>query len=303
MVKNRPLRFALRVSPLGTAPPTKTALLALLWTLLGMACGTESEPETTAALPVSPPVRASVVSLSPSASRFVIALGGRDLLVGVDLQSSALPGLEALPVVNLETAGRLGAELVLVPRQDAHDDAAAPRAVPTQTEYVDFAPHDLEEVVDLARTLGERLVGRAQAVRFERELLRPLAAVGAASFGQERPRIAAVLGLEPPELAGGHSFATDLIEIAGGTSVTHGGEESSFAVGEADWARLAPDLIVVVSSQPMSEEERSRARAILPAAYPLIFFSFDPDTFWLEEPADTARQLRKLLLESQGRDS
>ena len=45
VVKNRPLKFALRVSPLGTAPPTKTALLALLLALLGMGCGTESEPD------------------------------------------------------------------------------------------------------------------------------------------------------------------------------------------------------------------------------------------------------------------
>ena len=283
----------------------RRATLIFAWTILALGCGTEGEREAATPHPLADAVTRplAVVTLSPASTRFVIALGGRDLLVGVDPESSRLPGMEALSTANLETAWQLAPDLVLMPALPASAPPPELQSRADKIEYVEFAPHDLEEVFDLSRSLGERLVGRAQATLFEHEIARPLAQVGGASSARERPRIAGVVGLRPLELAGGHSFATDLIEIAGGTSVTHGGEESSFAVGEADWARLAPDLVVVLSSQPMSEEERSRARAILPAAYPLIFFSFDPDTFWLEEPANTARRLRKLLLESQGSDS
>jgi ABC-type Fe3+-hydroxamate transport system substrate-binding protein len=273
---------------------------SLLWVAAILVPGCDAEHPSPAA-PSRPPERATVgpetvVTLSPVATRFVIALGAQELLVGVDSQSRGLPEVHALPTVDLDGARQLAPDLVLVPELPVGDAGGKPTNRIGDTEYVKFAPHDLEEVFHLSRTLGKRLVGRVRATRFELEIGRPLARIGGSSFGEKRPRVAPVVGLNPTQLAGGHSFATDLIEIAGGTSVTHGGEEESpIAVEDDDWRRLAPDLVLVLSREEMGVEERRAARAALPADYPVQFFDFESEFFWLEEPAETASRLRTLL--------
>jgi hypothetical protein len=89
--------------------------------------------------------------------------------------------------------------------------------------------------------------------------------------------IAAVVDLHPIRLAGGHSFATDLIEIAGGNSVTHGGEESTIVLEDMDWQRLATDLVLVLTRENFEFAEREALRAALPPEYPVIFFPFDAE--------------------------
>jgi ABC-type Fe3+-hydroxamate transport system substrate-binding protein len=237
--------------------------------------------------------RPSVVSLSPAATRFVLAIGAQELLVGVDEHSKALPGTEPLPTLNLATTRQLAPDLVLV--SALTPQATSPPSGVADIEYVEFAPHDLEEVFDLTRSLGERLVGRAQATRFERSIARPLARVGGSSPRKERPRIAAVVDLHPVRLAGGHSFATDLIEIAGGNSVTHGGEESTIVLEDMDWQRLAPDLVLVLTRENFEFAEREALKAALPPEYPVIFFLFDAELFWLDSPAETASRLQEVL--------
>ena len=239
-----------------------------------------------------------VASLSPLASRFALAIGAGDRIVGVDEVSARLPGLQGLPVVDLQAALSLEPDLLLVGEAPAGDTGFDPARMPASTEFIEFAPHDLEDVIELCRELGVRLVGSARANRFEMELSRPLARIGGASFGEPRPRVAAVVGLHPLELAGGHSFETDLIEIAGGSSVTHGDDEQRRVLEGNDWIEFAPDLVWVVSSEALGEEERSAALDALPPATRVIFLPFDPEFFWLDEPAETARRLRERIVET-----
>ncbi len=260
----------------------------------GCSPGPGGEEVTTRPSPdARPPARPSVVSLSPVATRFVLAIGAQKLLVGVDEHSKALPGTEPLPTLNLATTRQVAPDLVLV--SVLTPQPTNPPSGVVEIEYVEFAPHDLEEVFDLTRSLGERLVGRAQATRFERSIARPLARVGGSSPRKDRPRIAAVVDLHPVRLAGGHSFATDLIEIAGGASVTHGGEEQTIHLADMDWQRLAPDLVLVLTREDLESSQRSALRGALPPGYPVIFFPFDAELFWLDSPAETASRLQEVL--------
>lgn len=236
-----------------------------------------------------------VVSLVPEGSRFVEAMGASDLLVGTDGVSAGLPGLGGLPVVDLETAGRVHPDLVLVPSFPAPGDSRLQALESAGVDLVEFAPHDFEDVFALCRELGRRLVGDVRARRFERELSRPLAMIGGASFGAARLRIVAVVGLDPVELAGGHSFETDLIEIAGGSSVTHGGDESRLVAREELWSELEPDLVLVVTPRELSPEGRRAARDAIPPGTPIEFFVVDVKDFWLDEPEAAAARLRELL--------
>ena len=248
-----------------------------------------------------------VVSWSPAASRFVRALGAESLLVGLDPASA-----QALGRHDLERAARpdelipLAPDLLLIAGTGT---GATGRAIEELIEaagisVVVFEPHDLDDLMTLIREVGARLVGRAAAARFERELSRPLAEIGGASFGAVRPRVAPIVGIDPLELAGGHSFETDLIEIAGGSSITHGSDETRVRLGPSSGGGLPgaaggpPDLFVYFAPREPSADEYDRLGALLPADVPLVFFPVEHDRFWLAAPAEGVLRLRRLILDS-----
>ena len=269
----------------GGAPAGALAALALL---LAAACDplTTDTAREEATRPAGPP---RVVSLTPLATRFVIALGARERLVAVDEASAALPGVADLPVARVEDAERFAPDLVLVA---APLDSGA--ASPLGTRLVEFAPHDFEDALPLVRELGARLAGPEAAARFERSFSQPLAAIGGSSEGRARPRVVAVTRLAPLEIAGGHSFETDLIEIAGGTSVTHPGDEHRRAIGADAWAALAPDLVLVIGARPASAPEEQAVRNALPPNAAVGWFAFDPG-FWIDASDEPARRLRDVI--------
>jgi ABC-type hemin transport system substrate-binding protein len=227
-----------------------------------------------------------VVSLTPLATRFVIALGARERLVAVDPASAALPGAADLPVARIEDAARFAPDLVLVAALPAGDLPPAP--------LVEFAPHDFEDALPLVREVGARLVGAEAASRFEATFSQPLAKIGGSSAGQARPRVVAVTRLAPLEIAGGHSFETDLIEIAGGHSVTHPGDEFRRAIGADAWSQLAPDLVLVIGAPPASPREEQAVRNALPPTADVAWFTFDPG-FWIDASDEPARRLRAVI--------
>jgi ABC-type Fe3+-hydroxamate transport system substrate-binding protein len=263
--------------------------------MLAAGCG-PTDPAVAPAESAGPAhVAPLVVSLSPVASRFVLALEAGHLLLGVDAASAGIPGLADLPAVDLAGAAGLAPDLVLVPSLPDAGDPAARELRESGVEVVEFQPHTLEDVALLCRSVGAQLAGEARATRFELDLNLPLALVGGDSSGQPRPRVVAVTRTHPLELAGGHSFETDLIEIAGGSSVTHGIDELRLVIPPERWAELAPDLLLVTGATEPTPAERQRAEAALPAGYRVAFFAFDRDFFWLGDAAADARRLRALI--------
>jgi ABC-type Fe3+-hydroxamate transport system substrate-binding protein len=276
------------------------AALALSSSLL--ACGEAAENERVPAS-ITPPVRA--VSLAPVGSELLIALGAGAALVGVDSESGRLADLGALPVVGLEEVAALHPDLVLVPRLGSADAAIADRLRFRGSDVIEVAPHDFDDAFALLRDMGARLAAAARARRVENEIGRELARISGASFGRPRPRIAALLGVAPLELAGGHSFATDLIEIAGGSSVTHGGEERLVRMSAEELVAAGPDLVLVILATELPVDEREAVRAALPDGLRVGFFAFDADRFWVRDAVGTAARLRAVVeplsLELEGR--
>jgi ABC-type Fe3+-hydroxamate transport system substrate-binding protein len=270
------------------------AAAGVAWTI---ACG----PPEQATVPSDPDpqlTRAAhlrVVSLSPGASRFLLAVGVGEQILAVDPRSSQIPALSGLPVVDLARAAELAPDVILWPGEPADQQALADAHRSAGREVVVYRPHSLDEAFALCRELGARLVGTARATSFELALSRPLAAIGGSSFGRPRPRVAAVMAGTPLEFAGGHSFVTDLIEIAGGSSVTHGGQEPRIAFGVEQLKTFAPDLLLVVSPNELPASERRSLQQALPGGYRIDFFVFDPDRIWTQEVVDAARRLRAVI--------
>jgi ABC-type Fe3+-hydroxamate transport system substrate-binding protein len=121
--------------------------------------------------------------------------------------------------------------------------------------------------------------------------------LGAEAFGKRRPRVAAVLALEPLEVAGGHSFVTDLIELAGGESVGHGTEQPRLAWSADELARAEPELIVVVTPKAASPVERELASRLAEPGRALEFLVLDAEREWLTGAVPAARRLQRWIAE------
>ncbi len=285
----------------------------VLWVLLACAaCGPpEGVTPSTDWDPASPRA-VRVVSLSPLASRFLLLLEAQDRLVGVDRESARLPGLEELeelPVVDADSLGSLAPDLILVPPGPLPAPEAGGGLAQSGADVLVFAPASLEDVYMLFRGLGSRLVGRAQALRAEIELARPLALIGGESYGQRQLRALAVTGFAPLEFAGAHSFETDLIEIAGAESVTHthGVDAERIAASSDRLAAYAPEWVLVITPVPPSRAEREGVLREVGASVLVDFVTLDARTFWLDAPTETAQRFRALTrertreLEAEGR--
>ncbi len=288
--------------PFPLRPPPRGAVglaCALAWGAL-LACDRSETQGPAAARPGEPSAAAAprVVSLSLAGTRFLLALGARSQLVGASPESIEALELGDLPAVDLDAAPGLAPDLVLL-GGGALGAAEGPplRALrEAGARVVEFAPHDFEDLLALFREVGPQVVGAAEASRFERAFSLPLAELAGSSYGQPRPRVVGLVGVEPLALAGGHSFETDLIETAGASSATHASEETRLALDPGGWARIAADLAVHFGPRALSEAERARVRALVPGEIPLLFFELDTARFWLESPAEDARRLRQAIL-------
>ncbi len=228
------------------------------------------------------PAPQRIVSLLPSATEIVAALGLTDRLVGRSHQCDFPAGIEALPAlsatkVDLEGSSRdidrqvneIIAQGVSVYRVDAERlRALKPDVILTQTQCAICAvtPADLEDALcewmglaptmlslepnDLGDVWGDiRRVGQVLAVDGRAETLIAqlkgrLAAIRAATQSARRPTVAAFEWIDP--LMAGGNWMPELIEIAGGTSLfATSGQHSPWLEWEAVSA-ADPDVILLL---------------------------------------------------------
>lgn len=166
-----------------------------------------------------------IVSLVPSVTEIVFALGGEERLVGVTDFCDWPPAARGKPSVGGMVAPSLEAIVALRPdivvatdegNSEATFDQLARLGIPV---YVVHA-HDLDDVMALIARLGE-LAGRGAAVPpFVERLRARVRRVVAAVRPYPRPRVLYVLWPEPVIVPGRDGLVTELIELAGGTSVT-----------------------------------------------------------------------------------
>jgi iron complex transport system substrate-binding protein len=216
-----------------------------------------------------------VISLLPSATEIVGALGLADRLVGRSEECDRPPEVKALPVVSaprvdLEaldsrelddavraavSAGRslyaVDAELLrsLAPDLILTQDLCAVCAVSsgelceTGVPTLALDPRTLDEVaescVTIAGALGERSRGEELAGRMRSEL----AEVRQAVAGLPRPRVFVAEWVDPP-YAPGH-WIPELVEVAGGECILGVSGEPSFHTDWDEVRALRPELVVL----------------------------------------------------------
>lgn len=239
-----------------------------------------------------------VISLTPAASELVLELGAGEDLIGVDADSHRDSRFSAFPEVTLEAALRSDVDLVIGAAGSATALApavGAAREAPLPS-LIELDPHGFEEAFGAAAAIGAALGREAAALRWARELRLELAKISASSLHQPRPRIAVLVNLDPPVLAGGHSFLTELVEIAGAENLTHGTEEREIPTALPALVAAAPALVLIASAEARGAELE---RALPEARIGQLRFEAWPieaTRFWVKGALPAARALRARVL-------
>jgi iron complex transport system substrate-binding protein len=222
-----------------------------------------------------------IVSLLPSATEIVYALGLDERLVGVTFECDEPARARrdnAVVVGGRDTTGMSPAEIDAYVRAQAaagadlyhlHADALAgidPDLILTQdlcwvcalpaatvsdalsylgcrADVVTLDPTSLHDVLDSIELVGARAGVPDRAAHLVAHLRERLAAVAAAVAGRPRPRVAVVEWVDPPFPAG--HWVPDLVHAAGGEPVAALPGERSRAVDWAWFADARPELLVV----------------------------------------------------------
>ena len=196
----------------------------------------------------APPRR--IVSLVPSVTELVFALGAEDRLVGRTDYCEYPPAARGKPSVggmvnpSLETLVALKPDLVIATDEGNREETFQQLARLRIPTYLVHATR-LSALLDLIGRVGE-LTGHAAAVApLADGLTRRVDAVRRAVAPFPRPRVLYVIWPEPLIVPGRESLLTELIDVAGGESVT-GQERQAYVRFSVEAAvALAPQVIVL----------------------------------------------------------
>jgi iron complex transport system substrate-binding protein len=196
----------------------------------------------------APPTR--IVSLVPSVTEIVFSLGAAERLVGrtdfCDYPAAVKtkPSVGGMVNPSLETLVALRPDLVVATDEGNREETVRQLqhlGIPTYLVHA----NRVAETVDLIARVGE-LTGRQREVpRLTSEMLRRIEAVRRAVAPFPRPRVLYVLWPDPLIVPGRASMLTELIDVAGGASITasDGDAYPRFSL-EAAVAR-APEVIIL----------------------------------------------------------
>lgn len=208
-----------------TAPRLAGVVLALALALLTCAASafTVRDMHGREIVLAAPPQR--IVSLVPSATEMIFALGGDDRLVGrtdfCDYPAAARAKTSVGGMINpsLETLVALKPDLVIVTSSGNREETFT-QLTRLRIPVYQVGAERIAEVKDVARRLAA-LTGREAAVAPLLDTIdRRIAAVREAVRPFGRPRVLYVLWPDPLIVPGRRALVTDLIDIAGGDNLT-----------------------------------------------------------------------------------
>ena len=207
-----------------------------------------------------------VISLMPSGTEIVAALGAESLLVGVDRYSSYPPLTASLPKVgdylspDVEAIVRLHPTFVIV--DDVHGQVAA-ALHDHGIETIGCSIHTLPDVKAGLRAVGARLGKARQAEAVVAEMDAALDAA-AAHRPARHPRVLAVIDREAGGIgrlvaAGPGSYVDELLAVVGGDNVLAPTGQRYPQIALEEVLRARPEVIVDLSQAAQSRMDDWKA--------------------------------------------
>jgi len=259
-----------------------------------------------------------IVSLLPSTTEILFAVGAGDDVVGVTFEcdfpaaardrpivsTSALPGgltpaeIDAYvtaalargeDLYRLDEGALAGLDADLVVTQDLCavcavdvslvDDALA--HLGCTADVLTYDPHTLDDVLASVRSLGAATGHEAAAAALVGSLRSRLDAVRARVAGRSRPRVVVLEWTDPP-YAPGH-WIPEMVEAAGGLCVLGAAGEKSTRVRWDDVHAARPDLVVVAPCGYDRAGARAQADAVVATGRlpgDVLVHAVDADAMW-----------------------
>jgi iron complex transport system substrate-binding protein len=248
----------------------------------------------------APPER--IVSLDPSVTELIFAIGGGARLAGVTdycdypAAARAKPRVGDLVAPNLESIIALRPDLVIATTEGNSQETVAALERLGVRVYLTTASR-LGDVVALIERIGE-LTGRVAAAAALRDRLeRRVEAVRRAVAGLPRPRVLYVLWPDPLLVPGRGTLLGELIAVAGGESVTASDPTVYPRLSLEAVVARRPDVVIVADHGGGAPAERWNALGALPAARAGRMYSVDGNLLHRHGPriADGVEALARLL--------
>ncbi|HTO09039.1 MAG TPA: helical backbone metal receptor [Myxococcota bacterium] len=208
----------------------------------------------------APPQR--IVSLVPSWSETLFALGAGDSLVGVTEYcvhpAEGVAKLAKVGGTKNPAAGAIAAlrpDLVLANKEENRQRDVERLEAAGLRVFVTYARTVREAVAEL-RALGRIAAREAAAEAIAAEVEARLAAL-ARPAGAHRPRAAALVWRDPLMAVGGDTFADDLVRCAGAENPFAAAQGRYPRITRAELEAAAPDVLLL-PTEPYRFEERDR---------------------------------------------
>lgn len=193
-----------------------------------------------------------VVSMAPSLTEIVYALGREQILVGATQFSDypdaarSLPRIGSYVHLDLERIVALQPDLCLAIK-DGNPIDAVRRIQSAGIPVFAVNPRDLATVMDTITLLGDILNARAKAKQLVTGMQRRVDRVrNLAAQADHRPTVFVQIGITPIVSAGHNTFINELIETAGGRNAAKGSAPYPRFSKEQVLA-LSPDVFLITS--------------------------------------------------------
>lgn len=204
-----------------------------------------------------------VVSLVPSATETLRAIGAEEVLVGrTDFDA---PWADSLPSVGGGLEPSLEALLALRPdaviRFGGEQDPRTPaRLDQLGIRHVAVRPVALDDVYETNRIIG-RLIGRTAAADSLSGAIRAgLAGVAEAASALPRKRFVYLLGGSPPWVSGPDTYISEILELVGGDNVFDDLDAPYSAVSPEELRSREVDVVLVSAAGSFDESLTPDAR-------------------------------------------
>lgn len=240
------------------------------------------------------------VSLAPSITETVFAAGAGERLVGVTTfcdfpaQAKEIKRIGDTQTPNIETIIALRPQVVLVTTA-SQVQAAMPQFEERGIQVFVMSPDSVDAVIRSIRQVGEIFGTSGQAELKAAELERRLAALNGSGDAASRPGVFVQISKEPLFTVGKDSFITEIIELAGGRSVTAEVATAYPKLSKETALVMDPDVIILSASD--DNREPNPVFASSPAARNGRVYSIDADILSRPGPrvADAVEEAARLI--------
>lgn len=226
--------------------------------VLGAGCERTEQPNKTASIAVTDDARRSVqlehpatriVSLMPTVTDLVVGMGHASALIARtdydnDPRIAQLPSIGGGLTPSVEWITARQPDLVISWPDNGSRSIVATIAANGTPVYA-ARTETIADALRTIRNLGVLLAAPSSADSLTRALTAALDSTRRSVAGLKRVRVAYVLAIDPPTIAGPRTFIDELITIAGGENVFRDSQQSWPQISLEELVRLDPDVIVL----------------------------------------------------------